>query len=75
MSYPGFFFNSSATSTSVGTSLMTVEATDADTPYFNKITYTLLGDSQALRFFNVNPNTGVVTLKADISGEQDAIYR
>ena len=54
---------------------MTAQATDADTRFFNNIRYTLVGDEAAFRFFAINPTSGLVTLTADISSQQDSVYR
>ena len=62
-------------SSSVGAPVLTAQATDADTRFFNNIRYTLVGDEAALRFFAINPTSGLVTLTADISSQQDSVYR
>ena len=63
------------TSSPPGTQLMTMQATDADTLFFNSIAYRLVGDSTAQRFFEVDPSSGVVSLKSVITSEKDTVYR
>lgn len=62
-------------SSSPGTALLTAQATDADTQFFRTIRYSLVGDETALRFFQINPTSGVVSLRSDITAEQDSVYR
>jgi len=60
---------------SVNSPVVTVTATDADTLYYGNIKYSLVGDSTALNFFKINSGTGVVSLSADITAQEDAVYR
>lgn len=63
------------TATRPNTPLLTAQATDADTLFFSNIKYSLVGDETAARFFRIDPSSGVVSLKADVATEQDAVYR
>ncbi|KAL8559117.1 hypothetical protein ACOMHN_046165 [Nucella lapillus] len=60
----------------VGSSLITVTATDSDLRVpFNQITYSIIGDDAAPTFFSVNSNTGVIYLLRTIDSNVTDIYR
>ena len=59
----------------IGTSIFTATATDADESPYNVISYELVGDGDATVFFRIDPSTGVVSLRQRISEETTTIYR
>ncbi|XP_076458559.1 protocadherin Fat 1-like [Babylonia areolata] len=63
-------------SIAVGTSLLTVTATDSDLRVpFNQVTYSIIGDDAAPTFFSINTNTGVISLLRSIASDFTDIYR
>lgn len=57
------YANSVSQSVNVDESVYTVTATDADTPLYNRITYSIFGDDSAPDFFKINENNGIISLK------------
>ena len=56
--------------------ILTVRATDADTKNpFNKITYSIIGDDTAPVYFNIDANSGRITLKSSVNGDDQTQYK
>ncbi|KAJ8316548.1 hypothetical protein KUTeg_005899, partial [Tegillarca granosa] len=59
----------------IGTSVVTVTATDADTfSPFNVVSYSIIGDDNAQNLFSVAGN-GVITLTSSINTDSNNVYR
>ncbi|KAL5018742.1 hypothetical protein ScPMuIL_004464 [Solemya velum] len=50
-------------SVSIGDSVLAVTATDADTPLYNIVSYSIFGDDSAPDYFEINPNNGIISVK------------
>ena len=60
---------------SVGTSIFQVFASDADTPgTYDEVNYEIIGDESAPVFFEVEPTTGIVRVRQDLSSASDSVY-
>ncbi|XP_021945639.1 cadherin-99C [Folsomia candida] len=59
----------------IGMVVTKLEATDSDgTSPFNKVKYEMIGRGKALRYFDVNHETGAVSIKDDLRKEMDTEY-
>ncbi|CAL8106487.1 unnamed protein product [Orchesella dallaii] len=59
----------------VGMIITKLEATDSDgTSPFNKVKYEIMGRGKAARYFDVNHDTGEVSIKDDLRKEMDTEY-
>lgn len=62
-------------SSSIGTLVQAVEATDADaTVPNNRVRYKLVGRGKASKYFHVEPDTGAVRVRDDLRKETDSEY-
>lgn len=61
---------------SIGTSVMTLTATDSDgTSPGNKVRYELIGRRKAAKYFQIDPDTGVLQVRDDLRKETDTEYQ
>ncbi|KAK6626827.1 hypothetical protein RUM44_009304 [Polyplax serrata] len=61
---------------SIGTPILTLTATDSDgTPPGNKVRYELIGRRKASKYFQIDPDTGVLQVRDDLRKETDTEYQ
>lgn len=60
---------------SIGTTVTSLVATDSDgTAPGNKVRYELIGRGKATRYFQIDPDTGVIIVRDDLRKETDSEY-
>ncbi|XP_026686099.1 cadherin-99C-like [Diaphorina citri] len=62
--------------TPLGNKITSLIATDADgTSPGNKVRYELIGKGKSMRYFQIDPDMGTLTLRDDLRKEQDNEYQ
>lgn len=60
----------------IGTTVATLTATDSDgTAPNNKVRYELIGRRKAMKYFQVDPDTGILRVRDDLRKETDTEYQ
>lgn len=60
----------------IGTSVLTLTATDSDgTSPNNVVRYELIGRRKAIKYFQIDPDKGVLQIKDDLRKETDTEYQ